>query len=170
VGFGHDATTRRTLFEAFVAVRRPFASAGRASFLGHPPATLEELAGREVDVEALAASIAASYGPDAHAATLGEGELAAGGAVEDVPWRATQEEAIGQVGAGPDSRGVFRVGGEILVSRDAIERLEASLAGAKGITRDEVGRLVDASLAAPGVALEGVRSLTSVRDAIAAAL
>src|SRR5580658_1117618 len=46
VGFAHDAGTRRTLFEAFVAVRTPFAVADRPSFLGKRQGALEEIAGR----------------------------------------------------------------------------------------------------------------------------
>jgi len=34
----------------------------------------------------------------------------------------------------------------------------------------DVGRLVDETLGAPGVALDGVRSLASIRDVVSAAL
>jgi hypothetical protein len=78
-------------------------------------------------------------------------------------WAATTEEAIGTLGAGPDKSGTFRVGGDLLVSRDALARLEADLNTAPD---EDVGRIVDAALAAPGVALDGVRSLNSVRDVI----
>src|SRR5215472_1558688 len=36
VGFAHDASTHRTLFEAFVAVHTPFALGERSSFLNRP--------------------------------------------------------------------------------------------------------------------------------------
>jgi hypothetical protein len=78
----------------------------------------------------------------------------------DPPWRATCEEAIGTLGAGPDARGVFRVGGDLLVSRDALARLEARVAES---AHEDLAHVVDDTLAAPGVALDGVRSLQSVR-------
>ena len=91
---------------------------------------------------------------------------AGGGVLADPPWAATADEIIGPLGAGPDARGHFRVGGDLLVSRDALASLEASLPA----TPDEaLGPLVDATLGAPHVALEGVRSLTSIRDVILAA-
>ncbi len=88
----------------------------------------------------------------------------------DPPWSATVEEAIGLLGAGPDARGVFRVGGDLLVSRDALATLERDAPGAYAQGDEALARLVDATLSAPGVALEGVRSLASVRDVIAAAM
>ena len=63
VGFGHDATTRRTLFEAFVAVRTPFARTERGSFRGHAPATLEAIAGKAIDPEAIALAVVDAYRP-----------------------------------------------------------------------------------------------------------
>jgi hypothetical protein len=176
VGFAHDASTRRTLFEAFVAVRTPFALGTRASFLGHVPATVEEIRGHELEPGKLAEAVVAAY-ERAGKVTLAPARVGAvpAPAVDAVPWKATREEAIGIVGAGPDSRGVFRVGGEILVSRDAIGRLETRIADAaptRGASEElgRIGRLVDETLAAPGVALEGVRSLVTVRDVIAEAL
>jgi hypothetical protein len=170
VGFGHDASSQRTLFEAFVAVRTPFALSERASLLGKPQATLEELAGRSIDALDLAEAIVKAYGRDAEVVplpALSPGREAAR-VEEDPPWSATVEEAIGSIGAGPDARGVFRVGGDLLVSRDALARLEARVA--QGLSKEDLGRIVDETLAAPGVALDGVRSLASVRDVIAESL
>jgi hypothetical protein len=165
VGFGHDAATRRTLFEAFVAVRAPCAWTHRASFLGRAPATLEALAGRPVDTSALAGAVIDAYGRDAAPDELpwadepaGETDLTA-----DPPWAATVEEAIGTLGAGPDARGTFRVGGDLLVSRDALAALEARVPATPDA---DVPVLVDETLAAPGVALDGVRTLASIRDVI----
>jgi hypothetical protein len=164
VGFGHDSLTRRTLFEAFVAARTPFASAGRASFRGKVPATLEDVAGGPVDAQGVAEAIV-----DAYVAASGEPEIAvprplAAPAVDhplDPPWASTYDEAIGIVAAGSDARGAFRIGGDLLVSRDALARLERRIEAG-----DDPSRAVDETLAAPGVALDGVRSLTSVRDVI----
>jgi hypothetical protein len=167
VGFAHDSATRRTVFEAFVAVRTPFASAQRASFLGKPHGTLESIAGRAVDPARLARAIIDAYLAKHGAEAV---EVASPKLAEqtedpriDPPWVATREEAIGMIGAGADSAGVFRIGGDLLVSRDALARLESRVVGAPD---EDVGRIVDETLAAPGVALDGVRSLTSVRDVV----
>ncbi len=171
VGFAHDATTHRTLFEAFVAVRTPFHVTDRPAFLGKAPGTLEEILGKPIEagrlVDAIVNAYVASWAvtpvesapPTAPAPATTDRQHA-----DDLPWAATATEVIGPLGAGPDSRGVFRIGGDLLVSRDALARLEA----AAPQTPDEaLGTLVDETLAAPGVALDGVRSLTSVRDVIA---
>lgn len=176
VGFGHDATTRRTLFEAFVAVRTRFAPAERASFLGKAQATLEDVGGAgapDVDPARLAAAVLEAYA-GGHAAVATELDWpeppAPSGerldADDDPPWAATAEEAIGLLGAGRDARGVFRVGGELLVSRDALASLEAR---ADTAPLADLPRVVDETLAAPGVALDGVRSLATVLDVIARA-
>jgi hypothetical protein len=169
VGFAHDSGTGRTLFDAFVAVRAPFAAGAgeaRASFAGKLPATLEELAGRTVDPVALAEAIADAYLAK-HGADEVEGapfmDTAAAVSAVDPPWSATVNEAIGIVGAGPDADGRFRVGGDLLVSRDALADLEDRVVGASDA---EVGAIVDGVLAAPGVAVDGIASLRSVRDAI----
>jgi hypothetical protein len=166
VGFSHDTTTRRTVFEAFVAVRAPFAETG-ASLLGKAPASLEELAGTAIDPRRIADAIVQAYAGAWDAEAVEAAAPAVDGtderAANDPPWAATVDEAIGTIGAGPDARGVFRVGGDLLVSRDALARLEARAATA---SLEDVPSIVDETLAAPGVALDGVRSLTSVRDVI----
>ncbi len=174
VGFAHDATTRRTLFEAFVAVRAPFHSSASPSFLGKVPGTLQEIVGQAIEPQRVVDAIVEAYvaawavapvetaPPDApERAPAGERQHA--NDLPGLPWAATVDEAIGTLGAGPDARGVFRVGGDLLVSRDALARLEAR---APHVPDDALGALVDETLAAPGVALDGVRSLTSVRDVI----
>jgi hypothetical protein len=173
VGFAHDATTRRTVFEAFVAVRTPFHLDLRPSFLGKPPGTLEEILGKPVDPQRLADAIADAYivawGADAFEIAVAADATGVDEAATDTrgpadpPWTATIEEAIGVLGAGPDATGAFRVGGDLLVSRDALARLEARVAA---LADGAIAGAVDDSLAAPGVALDGVRSLASVRDVI----
>lgn len=177
-GFAHDATTQRTLFEAFVAVRVPFAIEERTSFRGRPHATLENLAGRPMDPGRLATAIVDAY-VEGHDVATRDGWICASepaaAASEDPrdepPWAATCSEAIGLLGAGPDRRGVFRVGGDLLVSRDALARLEGSVAAArKDASDDALGLIVDDALGSPRVAIDGIRSLSSVRDVIAKAL
>jgi hypothetical protein len=180
VGFAHDAASRRTLFEAFVGVRTPFALGPRASFLGKAVAALESLRAPPLDspgstAERLASAIVDAYVAQAggEARDLAPADLAAADSVagddprSDPPWAATREEAIGLVGAGPDARGVLRVGGDLLVSRDALARLEQRLPGAAPA---DIPRVVDETLAAPGVALDGVKSLASIADVVARAI
>jgi hypothetical protein len=176
VGFAHDATSRRTLFEAFVAVRAPFSRTERASFLGKPQGTLESIAGRTLDPARIAAAIIDAYCAAADSVSFEQSapfhdepaprDPRGDDPRTDLPWAATTEEAIGTIGAGPDDRGVFRVGGDLLVSRDALARLETLAANAG---EEDLGRIVDETLAAPGVALDGVKSLANVRDVIARA-
>lgn len=183
VSFAHDATTGRALVEAFVAVTTPFAVRERASFLGKKPLTLRGTGvGHEVDVGRVADAVI-----DAYAAAYGLGELSldtasemtralardlAGGASADPrsepPWAATRQEAIGIVGAGRDGAGRLCVGGELMASRDVIARLEAEIAAAPDDV-ERIDRAVDA-LAAPSVAMLGVRTLRSIRDVITEAL
>ncbi len=160
VGFAHDATSRRTAFEALVAVGAPFAVRPRESLRGKPAAVVD------VDPARLAGAIVEAYAKDAEAAALSflEGDDAA--PADDPPWSATRDEAIGTLGAGVDARGAFRIGGDLLVSRDALRRLEAAVVAPDA----DLARLTDAILAGPGVALDGVRSLASLRDCVAEAL
>jgi hypothetical protein len=140
VGFAHDASSRRTTFEALVHVNEP----------------------------RLAAAVVDAYARDRDPVVLDPPAASTEEAADlraDPAWTATREEAIGPIGAGPDAQGRFRVGGDLLVSRDALARLEAAAPGAP-----DIGRLVDDTLAAPGVALDGVRSLGTIRDVIAEAL
>jgi hypothetical protein len=168
VGFGHDATTQRTLFEAFVAVSAPFAEEARASFRGKTPGTLESICGSSVDPLRVADAIVDAYAGQEPSARLEEPETSPDpeDLRRDPAWTATRDEIIGSLGAGPDAGGVFRVGGDLLVSRDALARLEDRGARAQ---LDELGRVVDETVAVPGVALDGVQSLTSLRDVIAEA-
>ena len=172
VGFAHDRASGRAVVEAFVARRTRFDVEERASYLGKEPGTLESIVGARLEEGRLTSAIVAAYA-DAYGRTAvdrgpipvdspGEGPLRAA----DPPWAATVDEVIGELGAGPDAAGRFRVGGDLLVSRDALAALEAALEGARDGAIDEI---VDATLGAPGVALGGVKSLGSVRDVILAA-
>jgi hypothetical protein len=173
VAFGHEAASGRCLFEAIAGVRTSIAASARASFLGKPARTLEEVAGKAVDPAEVAAAIAAAYAKAASEVRPREPEPFVSGEkrVEaQPPWSAMREEAIGPVGAGPDASGKLRVGGELMASRDAIARLE-DLAGAlppdAGV--DDVGRVVDdvfGDASGRGALLFGVRSLGSIRDVL----
>ena len=163
VGFAHDASTKRTAFEAFVAVNAPFALRARPSFQGKEPGTLPG-----ADPARLAEAIAEAYGRDAEPLSLDPAQVTddAEDLRDDPPWAATRNEVIGIVGAGRDAGGTLRVGGDLLVSRDALARLEERIV----VPGADIGSVVDETLANGGVALEGVRSLASIRDVVSAAL
>jgi hypothetical protein len=176
IGFAHDSGTGRAVVEAFVARETPFDVEPRASYQGKEPGTLASL-GTLIEEDRLAKAIVAAYS-DAYGRTaVDRGSLSpppdSGGGREggspvraDPPWTATLDEVIGPLGAGPDASGRFRIGGDLLVSRDALAALETSVAGARD---EDLGSVIDAILGAPGVALDGIRSTTSVRDVILAA-
>lgn len=174
VGFAHDSRSGRSVFEAFVAVRYPFALGPRPSFQGRAPGTLESVTGRAFDLAALATSIAEAYAV-ASGRALSPRALEAQGVSdderwEDPPWVASVEEAIGVVAAGPDARGVLRLGGDLMASRDALDRLATAVdALPADAALAAIGGLVDQELGAPQVALDGVRDLASVRDVLALA-
>lgn len=174
IAFAHDATSGRAFVEAIVAIETPFAVRARSSYLGKSPATLAELgvaSGTRRIVDAVIESYASTYARTP--AELDEARandtaaIGAAGVLADPPWTATRDEAIGTVAAGRDLDGRMRVGGELMVSRDALARLEDRL------TTDhpkDLDGAVDETLGARGVALLGVRSLVSIRDVIAEAL
>ena len=161
VAFGHHARTGRTVFEAFVAARTRFDIGARASLMGKEPATLER------DPGEVAAAIVASYAKAWKLEAVeepfdDEPPITSDAALRAEPaWRASVEEAIGPIRADRTS-----VGGELMASSDAIELLCARLREDPTTDPEEIGALVEETLGAPGVALEGVRSLRSVRDAI----
>ncbi len=169
VAFAHDIGSGRSLVEAVIAVRTPFALRDRASYLGKPPATLEDV-GAAVELghlgDAVVEAYGAAYGREIveMADFTGDGERADTTDADlraEPPWAATREEAIGIVAAGRDRDGMMRLGGELMVSRDAVKGLESRLAH-----HEDIGAAVDATLGAQDVALVGVRSLTSVRDVL----
>jgi hypothetical protein len=171
VGFGHDAGSGRAVVEAFVARETPFDVGPRASYLGKAPGTLVEIAGGSVDESKLVDAIVEAYAGAYGRAAIDRGEVEVAGEVGagvevEPPWKGVVEAVIGTVGAGPDGQGVFRVGGDLLVSRDALAALEAAL---PAVRDEDVGAKVDEVLGARGVAVDGVRSLASVRDAVLAA-
>jgi hypothetical protein len=166
VGFGHDATTGRTLFEAFVGVTIAFARGERPSFREHAPGSLQSIAGRDLDPARIAEAIARAYAEGQEVERLDPPPVQANlssDVVREPPWAATCDEAIGLLGAGKDARGVFRIGGDLLVSRDALARLEVQAAE---VPVERIDSVVSEILTAPGVALDGIRSLASVRDVI----
>ena len=159
------------MFEAFVAVSSPFAwDETRASFLGKPPGTLEEILGVPFDVGVVRAAIEEAY-LSSYALEPREASALSGprrGDPRASPrWSATAREAIGEVAAGLDELGKMRVGGDLLVSRDALARLEARLDDLpRNASKIEVETLVDDTLAAPGVVVHGVRKLATLADVI----
>jgi len=165
VAFAHDSSSQRTMFEAFVAVRTPFALGPRASFMGKEPATLGEIAKKTIDPENVAEEIVRAYASayalevedrpiDDEPRVASEADLLA-----RPPWLARVDEAIGPIFADKT-----HIGGEFMASRDAVNLLHIALrVGA------DPPRAIDEAFKNPAVALEGVRSLRSFHDAIARA-
>ncbi len=174
VAFAHDASSGEASFEALVAVRTPFALHDRASFMGKPPATLEEIARRPIDVVAVARAITSAYRgltTDVREDSAPVAPSRADVVGEEPAWAAVREEAIGIVACGRDDAGRLRVGGELMASRDAIARLEDRLAALDAdASADAIGRAVDEAFTTRGAVLFGVRSLASIRDVVLAAL
>jgi hypothetical protein len=174
VALAHDAGSGRALVEIVLAVTTPFAVRARPSYLGASPATLAEVgSGSSLDLTRVGDAIAAAHA-DVYGRSLVELSPLALPADADAEaprgepgWEATRDEAIGILGAGRDRSGAMRIGGELMVSRDALATLERQLAATDA---DALGRVVGDALGSPGVALVGVRSLLSVRDVVAEAL
>ncbi len=174
VGFAHDSISKRALFEAVVGVDAPWSlDRNRASFLGKSEITMSEANARAISSESVAEAIASEYAKAFSGERAAAPEIEASAlAVEDDPkWAAEIDEAIGVVAAGRDRHSRVRVGGQFLASRDAIARLEAKITTFDSQTSlSEIGAAVDAELARPEIALHGIKSLLSVRDAIARAI
>jgi lipoate-protein ligase A len=165
VAFAHDASSQRTVFEAFVGVRTTFAISKRASFMDKEPATLEEIAQKSIDPERVAEAIEHAYGNawdtgiEKRAIEDDASELA----ISSEPWLEHVDEPIGTIFADRNS-----IGGELMASHDAVQRVNDALAR----TNDDlaaIGAVIDVELKRPEVALEGVRSLVGVRNAVARA-
>ncbi len=170
IAFAHDVGSGRALVEAVIAVRTPFALRARSSYLGKSTATLAEV-GADVELARLGDAVAAAYAA-AYGRTLVELPIFAAdrAMVADLrgepPWAAVRDEAVGVIGAGRDRLGRMRIGGELMVSRDAVMNLEARLTEPDGGDPVAISNAVDATLGASDVALVGVRSLTTIRDVI----
>jgi hypothetical protein len=173
VGFAHDSRTGRAVFEAFVALSYPFAPPGRSSFRGKEPTTLERAMERALDRDVVAGRIFAAYASLAEHCASSTREASEQGAVEawdDPPWAASIDEAIGVVAAGRDVHGVLRLGGDLLASRDALDRVASQVAALpEGAGAAAIGAIVDRELTSESVGLDGIRDLTHVRDVLARA-
>ena len=159
VGVAHDATSKRTAFEAFVAVRSPLWTHARPSFLDKEPTSL----GPQADPDAVARSILEAY-RRAYGALDDLVPLDASPVEDAPPWTAREAVAIGEVCAGRDAAGVMRLGGELMASRDAVAELELRLAS------EPLENAIDETLGRPGVLVFGVKSLASIRDVIQRAI
>jgi hypothetical protein len=163
VGFGHDASTGRALFEAVIAVSAPFAHSS-PSFMGKNPASLSELAGRSIaDSHVIDALVSAySFGNEFKPGT-GTGTFT--GVTDRVGSPlASCDTAMGTLRVYVDS-GRLLLGGELMASSDAIERLENAI----NSPSSDLDGAVDSALTSSGAVVFGIRSLASVRDLILSA-
>jgi len=180
VGFAHDTRTQRTVFEAFVAIAEPVVPSGRGSLLGKEPGTLASVTGRDFDARVVCGRIVDAYAElDGCERRDGVLECVGPDVTElgnDPPWAATSEEAIGTIGAGVDRAGVLRLGGDLLASRDALDRVAARVSALSRTyllpeaSAEAVGAIVDEELSGSHVALDGVRSMASLRDVLVRAM
>ena len=172
VGCAHDSTTRRTTFEAFVATEDALVAAGerRPSFLGKEPTSLAAILGRQVDVTALRQRVIDAYASLTEHDRVTEPLLQTSASdphvTEEPPWTAQVEEAMGFLGAGRDRDGIFRFGGDLLASRDAVERMAKRVAELVEPSVDAVGQVVDEELGPTSVLVDGVRDLKNVRQVL----
>lgn len=181
VGFAHDARTNQAMFEAIVGVTAPIAQGegdDTTSFAGKAHTTLHALASSEAkppDPDEVAKRIAFEYAALATSAggrlIVLDGELLAPSPASEeagaFAWSATRPEAIGFVGAGASPGGRLRVGGTLMASADAMERLEDAVSAlGPGANALAIGEVVDRMLGRDGAHVFGVRKLTSIRDVI----
>jgi hypothetical protein len=127
--------------------------------------------GHAIDLTNVRARILEAYvaesGSLASSRTLGPESADSGESWEDPPWTVSVEEAIGEVSAGRDRHGALRLGGDLLASRDSVDRVSGAVdALPEGATTDEVGAVVDGEFSNASVALDGVRDLRNVRDVL----
>jgi hypothetical protein len=170
VAFAYDEESRRCLVEAFVGVAAPFAASPWPSFMGAAAASLDAITGKTLEsaavVQAIASAYEKAYGLGATWAVPG----VAGVLSPEPSYLAAVPEGMGPVGL-RRLDGRMRVAGIFMSSRDAVRRLDASLATLRADASPAlVGGVVDAAFGSPEAALFGVRSLGSFRDAILAAM
>ena len=169
-GFAHDRASGRTVFEAFVACDTPFDVGPRASFLGKEPGTLASIVGGPVDLTRLADAIVASYADAYGRAAIDRGEVPTDGPMSEdarvtrrgLP-RSTRSSASWARVATREAGSAW--GATCSPRATPSGRSRRRSKDQRGTSR----RSFDAALAAPHVALDGVRSLESIARVILAA-
>lgn len=163
--FAHERATGRTVIEAFLGTTSGVAPVpSHPAYLGKPPGSLEELVGRRFVAHELARRLGDRFLAALSMPVIDHDEDFelddALTLVADPPWTVTVEEAIGRLGACRTETGEIRLGGELMVSRDALSGLEGWLAEARDV--DEVREAVRTCLGVEGTALFGVRDLEAL--------
>jgi lipoate-protein ligase A len=190
----YEAGDGRVLLEFFVALDASFAlpeglsaypQSTEPPLRGKRPTTLRAAGARELTPHDTLARLAAGYAkpfalelaaePPSSAELARASALSAGWRVapEDsfgLTWSDPHQEAIGFVSAGArlDARGCFealRVGGDFYQRAECPAQLQARLLG-EPANEERVGAALDAVYAAQPGAIEGVRRLTTLRDAL----
>jgi len=159
VCFAHHSQTERTVFEAFVATKTPFALGRRASFQGKDPT--EVAVDPEKLVEGIVASYASAFMLDVERKPIDDAPVLS--SLDEPEWLAKVDEAIGPIYADRT-----HLGGELMASSDAMERVHERLRSAPD-DFEQIGEVIDEEFTNKAVALEGVRDLHSLQMAVAKA-
>jgi hypothetical protein len=172
VSMGHDSSSARVWFEAFVSVNTP-GSAGWLSFEGREVSCLSAHAKSTLDAASLRTEVDQAY-VQRYAPRIDvwdptsdelEGRMHRSTPVtSDSEWLACEEEAVGLVGA-IERENQVQLAGQFMASRDRVDRLNALLAEQSAWTEVTLGELLDQVFATPAM-LFGVRSLKTLRDVI----
>ena len=194
VAWAESEPEGRVLLEAFVAVDTPFALP--SALVGYPTPSEPALRGKTATslraaglgsmpagtvLQKLAEGYARAHGVAFEPCALGAAELSAATALRGtlavdpaadggLSWSAPREEAIGFVSAGArlDARGAvaeLSLGGDFMQRGGRHQALAAALVGQLP-DAPRVGAALDAVYAREPGAIEGVRSLHTLRDAI----
>lgn len=177
IGFAHHAASGACAVEFCLPYEEPFtlppaleASPARAEppWRGQSPATLRQLSATPPSPPQLLQTIAEVYQKSYRDLLVEERDPAF--FLEEIlderpPWRAQREEVIGFVGAsGPPSPGL---GGDFFASEDLMAAINQGLSALPtGATREQLQAVLEAAVSETGGVLEGVRSATSLLDAL----
>jgi lipoate-protein ligase A len=174
IGWAHQASTGRSIVEAFVALSHPFALPAQLdgyparaadAYLGKAPSTVAEAAGRSFDVnevmEAIGDAYERAYPGRIERRTAGDEELRVAAGDVRPPFDALEEAAIGFVGAGA-AQGRLELGGDFFASLDLLPELERAFAGLAPEAAAAWDAALGATLEGGGFALEGLRDRTAL--------
>jgi lipoate-protein ligase A len=184
IGVTHDRALGTVGLEMVVAVDAPFGvdpaldlahGSIAPRWLGRTPGTISARAHRAVSTEAVVEAIVAAWSEQA-AGDMHERHPSPSITVlaprDEPPFEALVEEGMGLLGAVVDAESIA-IGGELMVSRDVLGPLGATLhaLGPAALDGDAIERAIDAALGpTSGAMLFGVKSLASIAKVARAAM